>query len=159
MVNYERTLVILKPDAVKRGLIGEIISVFERKGLKITALKMRYLDKETLKKHYAEHKEKSFFESLISFMSSGPVVLAIVEGLDAIKVVRKLVGATNGREAEPGTIRGNYSMSQQNNLVHASSDKDVAEREIRLFFEEAEINKYERPDSLIYSCEEISLCK
>jgi len=152
---FERTLVILKPDALQRGLIGEIISVFEKKGLKIVAMKMEKLDREILEKHYAEHKGKPFFESLVSFMSSGPVVLAVIEGIDAIKVVRKLVGATNGREAEPGTIRGNYSMSQQNNLVHASSDSAVAEREIKLFFSPKEILSYERLDCFIYSKDEL----
>lgn len=152
---YERTLVIIKPDAVKRGLIGEIISAFEKKGLKISAMKLELIEKQKLEKHYAEHKGKPFFNSLVSFMNSGPVVLAVVEGLDAVKVVRKLVGATNGREAEPGTIRGKYSMSQQNNLVHASADSTVAAREIELFFEKGEILSYECLDSLIYSKDEL----
>ncbi|MEM4598328.1 MAG: nucleoside-diphosphate kinase [Candidatus Diapherotrites archaeon] len=152
---YERTLVIIKPDAVKRGLIGEIISAFEKKGLKISAMKLELIEKQKLEKHYAEHKGKPFFNSLVSFMNSGPVVLAVVEGIDAVKVVRKLVGATNGREAEPGTIRGKYSMSQQNNLVHASADSTVATREIELFFEKWEILSYECLDSLIYSKDEL----
>jgi nucleoside-diphosphate kinase len=151
----ERTLIILKPDAVKRGLVGEIITRFERKGLKIIAMKMAQLDREILEKHYAEHRGKPFFESLVSFMGSGPVVLAVLEGFDAIAVVRKLVGATNGREAEPGTIRGDYSMSQQNNLVHASADSDVAKREIELFFKKAELLSYKSVEDSVYSKDEL----
>ena len=151
----ERTLIILKPDAVKRGLVGEIITRFERKGLKIIAMKMAQLDREILEKHYAEHKGKPFFESLVSFMGSGPVVLAVLEGFNAIAVVRKLVGATNGREAEPGTIRGDYSMSQQNNLVHASADSDVAKREIELFFKKDELLSYKSIEDSVYSKDEL----
>ena len=151
----ERTLIILKPDSVRRGLVGEIIARFEKKGLKITAMKMVKLSREILEKHYAEHKGKPFFESLVSFMGSGPVVLAVLEGIDAIAVVRKLVGATNGREAEPGTVRGDYSMSQQNNLIHASADSSVAKREIELFFEEGEILSYETTEKIVYSKDEL----
>jgi len=151
----ERTLIILKPDAVKRGLVGEIITRFERKGLKIIAMKMAQLDREILEKHYAEHKGKPFFESLVSFMGSGPVVLAVLEGFNAIAVVRKLVGATNGREAEPGTIRGDYSMSQQNNLVHASADSSIAKREIELFFKKDELLSYKSIEDCVYSKDEL----
>lgn len=155
----QRTLIILKPDAVKRGLVGKIITRFEEKGLKIVAMKMVQLDKETLEKHYEEHKGKPFFESLVNFMHSGPVILAILEGFDAIKVVRKLVGKTNGREAEPGTIRGDFSMSQQNNLIHASADEEVAEREIKLFFSQDEILSYKKDEELVYSKDELEKLK
>ncbi|MCX8190336.1 MAG: nucleoside-diphosphate kinase [Candidatus Diapherotrites archaeon] len=155
-LTYEQTLVIIKPDAITRGLIGEIISTFEKKGLKISAMKMKIIERQILEKHYAEHKGKPFFNSLVSFMSSGPVVLAIVEGLDAVNVVRKLVGSTNGRDADPGTIRGKYSMSQQNNVIHASSDSIVAKKEIELFFEKEEIFSYDGLNSVIYSRDELS---
>lgn len=151
----QRTLIILKPDAVKRGLIGKILARFEEKGIKIVAMKMVQLNKEILEKHYAEHKGKAFYESLVRFMQSGPVVLAVLEGFNAIEVVRKMVGATNGREAEPGTIRGDYSMSQQNNLIHASADASVAEREIKLFFKEDELLDYEKNEHIVYAKDEL----
>ncbi len=151
----ERTLVIIKPDAVKRGLIGEIISRFERKGLKIVAIKMKQLNKKILEQHYAEHKGKAFYEPLLEFMSSGPVVLMIIEGKEAIAVVRKMCGATNAREAEPGTIRGSFAMSVQCNVVHASADKEAADREIKLFFTEDEICSYGRFEELLYAKEEL----
>ncbi|MCD6247659.1 MAG: nucleoside-diphosphate kinase [Candidatus Diapherotrites archaeon] len=151
----QKTLIILKPDAVKRGLIGKILARFEEKGIKIVAMKMVQLNKEILEKHYAEHKGKPFYEGLVSFMQSGPVVLAVLEGFNAIEVVRKMVGATNGREAEPGTIRGDYSMSQQNNLIHASADTSVAEREIKLFFKEDEILDYEANEHIVYAKDEL----
>ncbi|RLG70428.1 MAG: nucleoside-diphosphate kinase [Candidatus Iainarchaeum archaeon] len=151
----QKTLIILKPDAVKRGLIGKILARFEEKGIKIVAMKMVQLNKGILEKHYAEHKGKPFYEGLVSFMQSGPVVLAVLEGFNAIEVVRKMVGATNGREAEPGTIRGDYSMSQQNNLIHASADTSVAEREIKLFFKEDEILDYEANEHIVYAKDEL----
>jgi len=151
----QKTLIILKPDAVKRGLVGKILARFEEKGIKIVAMKMVQLNREILEKHYAEHKGKPFYESLVSFMQSGPVVLAVLEGFNAIEVVRKMVGATNGREAEPGTIRGDYSMSQQNNLIHASADTSVTEREIKLFFKEDEILDYEASERIVYAKDEL----
>ena len=151
----QKTLIILKPDAVKRGLVGKILARFEEKGIKIVAMKMVQLNREILEKHYAEHKGKPFYESLVSFMQSGPVVLAVLEGFNAIEVVRKMVGATNGREAEPGTIRGDYSMSQQNNLIHASADTSVAEREIKLFFKEDELLDYEASERIVYAKDEL----
>ncbi len=138
----ERTLLIFKPDAVQRGLVGRILSVFEEKGLKIVGLKMERLSKEKLEKHYEHHKDKPFFAELIGFMSSIPCVLAVVEGIEAVSVVRKLVGATNGRKAEPGTVRGTFSMSNQNNLVHASESVEIAKKEISHFFEASEIWEY-----------------
>ena len=151
----QKTLIILKPDAVKRGLVGKILARFEEKVIKIVAMKMVQLNREILEKHYAEHKGKPFYESLVSFMQSGPVVLAVLEGFNAIEVVRKMVGATNGREAEPGTIRGDYSMSQQNNLIHASADTSVAEREIKLFFKEDELLDYEASERIVYAKDEL----
>ena len=151
----QKTLIILKPDAVKRGLVGKILTRFEEKGIKIVAMKMVQLNREILENHYAEHKGKPFYESLVSFMQSGPVVLAVLEGFNAIEVVRKMVGATNGREAEPGTIRGDYSMSQQNNLIHASADTSVAEREIKLFFKEDELLDYEASERIVYAKDEL----
>lgn len=151
----ERSLIIIKPDAVNRALIGSIIERFERKGLKIIAMKMQTLTLEVLKEHYKHHKDKPFFSELINFMSSAPAVLFVVEGKDAIMVARKICGVTNGREAEPGTIRGDYSMSNQNNLVHASDSIETAEVEIKRFFSEEELCEYSRTDiKWIYSNKE-----
>ncbi|MEO0660657.1 MAG: nucleoside-diphosphate kinase [Planctomycetota bacterium] len=133
----ERTLVLLKPDAVQRSLVGQVLARFEAKGLKLVGLKMRTFDRSLLEKHYEVHKERPFYGNLVDFMSSGPVVALALEGKDAIKVVRKLVGATNAREAEPGTIRGDFGMSFSNNLVHASDGEDTAKFELGLWFAEA----------------------
>ena len=130
----ERTLVLLKPDAVQRGLTGQILARFEAKGLMVVALKLRRFPAAVLKEHYAEHKAKPFFGDLVGFMSSGPAVALILEGKDAIAVVRRLVGATNSANADPGTIRGDFGMSFSNNLVHASDGKAAAKRELALFF-------------------------
>jgi len=140
----ERTLVIIKPDALNRSLIGKIISRFEEKGLTIIAMKMKQLKSEELTKHYAHHKGKPFFEELLKFMSSAPSILLVLEGKDAVTVTRKICGATNAREAEPGTIRGDYSMSTQNNLVHASDSIETAEKEINMFFDKKEIYSYKK---------------
>lgn len=130
----ERTLVLLKPDAVQRGLVGQILSRFENKGLKLVALKMRQFPKDHLEQHYAVHSERPFFANLVEYMSSGPVVALALEGLDAISVVRGMVGKTNSREAAPGTIRGDFGMSFSNNLVHASDGADTAAFELGLWF-------------------------
>lgn len=142
----ERTFVMVKPDGVQRGLIGEIISRLERKGLKIVAVKMLRIPREMAESHYAEHKEKPFFASLVDYITSGPVVAMVVEGRDAIKVVRKLVGATNPVEAAVGTIRGDFGLDVGRNVVHASDSPQSAEREISLFFSENEIVEYNRVD-------------
>ncbi len=142
----ERTFVMVKPDGVQRGLIGEVISRLERKGLKIVAMKMLWISEELAKEHYAEHKEKPFFANLVSYITSGPVVAMVVEGRDAVKVVRKLVGATNPAEADPGTIRGDFGLDIGRNVVHASDSHTSAEREIALFFSENEILNYKRAD-------------
>jgi nucleoside-diphosphate kinase len=131
----DRTFVICKPDSVERGLVGEIISRFERKGLRIVALEQRTLDKETLARHYEEHVGKGFYEDLVSFMSRGPAVLLVLEGpQDTYKVVRTMMGATNPRDAAPGTIRGDYGIELTENLVHGSDSTESAAREIGIFF-------------------------
>ena len=144
----ERTLVLLKPDAVNRRLVGEIISRFERKGLKIVAMKMLWMSREMAEKHYEVHRGKPFYESLIDYITSGPIVAMVLEGNNAIAVVRKMMGKTNGQEAEPGTIRGDYSMSVQNNLVHGSDSPENATREISLFFKEEELMDYRLVDEI-----------
>lgn len=133
----ERTLVLLKPDAVQRGLVGRILARFEAKGLQLVGLKMRQFSADHLREHYAVHRERPFFRSLVEYMSSGPVVALALEGKDAVAVVRRLVGATNAREAAPGTIRGDLGMSFSNNLVHASDGPESAAFELGLWFPDA----------------------
>ncbi len=140
----EQTLVIIKPDAVNRCLVGEVIKRFEQKGLQIKAIKMLMLQPYALKQHYAHHKDKAFFKELIKYMASIPSVLLVLEGKEAIDVVRKMVGSTQGREAQPGTIRGDYSVSNQSNIVHASENKEKAKAEIEMFFKEHEIHDYQK---------------
>jgi nucleoside-diphosphate kinase len=131
----DRTLVICKPDAVERGLLGEIIGRFERKGLRIAAMELRTLDAATLGRHYAEHEGKAFYADLLAFMSRGPAVTLVVEGpADTWKVVRGLMGVTNPRDAAPGTIRGDLGIEVTENLVHGSDGPESAEREIGIFF-------------------------
>jgi nucleoside-diphosphate kinase len=147
-----RTAVLVKPDGLQRGLIGEIISRFERKGLKLVGLKMVNMTDEMLSEWYVEHKDKSFFGDLKSFMGSMPIVCMAWEGVDVIPVVRKLVGTTLGREAEAGSIRGDFGMSQQYNLIHASSSESDARREINIVFDEDELVEYSTAlDSVIYA--------
>ena len=138
----QRSAVLVKPDGLQRGLIGEIISRFERKGLKLVALKMATITDDQLSDWYVEHKDKSFFKDLKSFMGSMPIVAMAWEGIDAIATIRKLVGTTSGREAEAGSIRGDFSMSQQLNLIHASSSVSDAEREIKIVFSKDELCEY-----------------
>ena len=137
-----RTAVLVKPDGLQRGLIGEIIARFERKGLKLVGLKMVRMTDAMLSDWYVEHKDRSFFGDLKSFMGSMPIVAMAWEGVDAIPVVRKLVGTTLGREAEAGSIRGDFGMSQQMNLIHASSSADDAAREIKIVFKDSELFDY-----------------
>ncbi|ADD09047.1 nucleoside-diphosphate kinase [Candidatus Aciduliprofundum boonei] len=144
----QRTLVLLKPDAVNRRLMGEIISRFEKKGLKIVAMKMLWMSRERAEKHYEVHKDKPFYESLIDYITSGPIVAMVLEGDRAIEVVRKMMGKTNGIEAEPGTIRGDFAMSIQNNLVHGSDSEESAKREIPIFFDDSEILEYRLVDEV-----------
>jgi nucleoside-diphosphate kinase len=129
-----RTLVLCKPDAVERGLVGEVIDRLERKGLKLVALELRLLDEATAKLHYAEHDGKPFFNDLVSFITRSPLVAMVVEGPDAWKVVRTLMGSTNPRDAAPGTIRGDLAIELTENLVHGSDGPESADREIALFF-------------------------
>ena len=129
-----RTLILVKPDAFARGLTGEIIARFERKGLKIVALKHMQLDEDTAKQHYAEHDGKPFFGELVDFITSGPLVAMVLEGYEAVKAARQVIGATNPLEAAPGSIRGDFAVDVQTNLVHGSDSPDSAGREIELFF-------------------------
>ena len=140
----ERTLVILKPDAVERGLIGEIITRFERRGLRIAGMKLIQIDEALARRHYAIHEGKPFFEPLIRYITSSPVVVMVLEGNDAIEVVRRTMGATNPTEAAPGTIRADFGLEIGRNLVHGSDGSETAAFEVPLFFSEEEILSYER---------------
>ncbi len=142
----ERTLLIVKPDGVVRGLVGEVISRVERRGLKLVAMKMLRLSRGVAEKHYAEHREKPFFQELVGYITSAPVVVAVVEGKNAVRVVRRMVGATSPAEAEPGSIRGDLALDIGRNVVHASDSPEAAEREIALFFSPEEILSYSRAD-------------
>ena len=135
----ERTLILLKPDCLQRRLMGRIISRFEDKGLNLVAMKMMRVTPELSKQHYAEHVQKPFYPTLESFITGGPIVAAIVEGLEVIRVVRDMLGATSGLKAAAGTIRGDFSASRQMNLVHASDGPEAAAREIALYFKPSEI--------------------
>jgi len=136
----------VKPDGVLRGKVGEIVSRFEDKGLKIVAMKMLNVSREAAERHYHVHREKPFYNSLLSYITSGPVVAMVLEGKECIEIVRKLVGATNGAKAEPGTIRGDFSTGIDFNLIHASDSEESANYEIPIFFNEKEIVAYERVD-------------
>ena len=140
----ERTFVMIKPDGVQRGLIGEIVARFERRGLKIVAMKMMHVDEAFARKHYAVHEGKPFFEGLIRYITSAPVVAMVVEGPDAIRVVRDMVGATDPRKAAVGTIRGDYGLEIGRNLIHASDAPETADFEIGLWFTEEEIVPWQR---------------
>lgn len=144
----ERTLIIAKPDAVQRGLVGQIMARLERKGLKLIGLKMMRLDSPLLKEHYAEHLEKPFYSGLETFMQSSPVVVMAWEGFECVNSVRTLVGATNPRQAEAGTIRGDFSMGTGRNLIHASDSKQSGETEVGLFFATQELMDYEKSEYL-----------
>ena len=135
----QRTFILLKPDCVQRRLMGQIISRFEQKGLNFVAMKMLRITPELAKQHYAEHVEKGWYPTLEGFITGGPVVAAVVEGLEAIRVVRDMLGATNGLNAAPGTVRGDFSSSRQMNLVHGSDSPEAAEREIALDFDKSEM--------------------
>jgi nucleoside-diphosphate kinase len=140
----ERTLVIIKPDGVQRGLVGPILTRFERRGLRLAAMKLIQITPDLAARHYKVHQGKPFYEALVEFITSGPVVVAVVEGTDAIDTVRKTMGATNPALAESGTIRADYALEIGRNLVHGSDGADTAAYEIPLFFTEAEILSYER---------------
>ncbi|MDQ1518882.1 MAG: nucleoside-diphosphate kinase [Actinomycetota bacterium] len=134
MTTADRTLVICKPDAVERRLVGEIVSRLERKGLRIAAVRMETISKEIAGQHYGEHQGKPFYDDLVAFITRGPAVLMVVEGTEAFSVVRTLMGATNPRQAAPGTIRGDLAIELTENLVHGSDSPESAAREIGLFF-------------------------
>ncbi len=139
----ERTLILFKPDAVERRLCGELLSRIENKGLKIVGLKMLKVTPELSKQHYAEHVSKPFYPLLESFITSGPVVAVAIEGPEAISVMRTMMGKTNGRESAPGTIRGDFGVSRQMNLIHGSDGPDAATRELAIYFQPEELISYQ----------------
>ena len=140
----QRTLVLLKPDSVQRGLRGDVITRLERRGLKFAALKLMKVSDELAQRHYAEHVGKPFFEGLVKFITSSPIVAMVVEGENAIDLVRTTMGATNPKDAGPGTVRGDFGVTIGMNLVHGSDSEESAKREIDLFFSESEILDYDR---------------
>ncbi len=142
----ERTFVMIKPDAVGRRLCGEIIRRYEAKGLKLVGMKMQVVSRELAEKQYAEHAGKEFYDSLLAFITSGPTIQMVWEGENAVAVGRKLNGATNSQEADQGTIRGDFGMTVQNNLVHGSDSVETAKREIGIYFEKSELWGYSMPD-------------
>ena len=140
----ERTLILVKPDGIQRGLAGEIISRLESRGLRIVGVRPLQVDEALAKRHYAEHEGKPFYDGLIEYITSSPIIAAVLEGTRAIEVVRKTMGATNPAEAEPGTIRGDLSVELGRNLIHGSDGPDSAAREIALFFDESQLFNYTR---------------
>ncbi len=139
----ERTLIILKPDAVQRGLMGRILTRFEAKGLKMVAARFERLGEDRLSQHYKDHEGKPFYAGLVRFMGESPVLVMVLEGVEAIATCRKMMGATFGRDAESGTIRGDFGISRSYNLVHGSDSPEAAEREIGLFFDANEIVEWQ----------------
>ena len=139
---FETTLIIAKPDAVQRGLVGEVVGRLEAKGLQLAGMKMMNVPRKLAEQHYAEHQGKGFFDGLIDFFTSAPVVVMAVRGVEAIAVCRTLIGATNGRRADPGTIRGDLGLSGGHNLIHGSDSAESAERELSLWFADGEILDY-----------------
>ena len=135
----QRTLVLLKPDALQRGLVGEIVSRLERGGLKVVAMKMIWMDEALANRHYAVHRDKAFFAALVEFITSGPIIAAILEGDDAVDVVRETMGETDPALARPGTIRADLAQDIGHNLIHGSDSEETAKEEISLFFSEAEV--------------------
>jgi nucleoside-diphosphate kinase len=153
----ERTLVILKPDAVQRGLMGRILSRFEDKGLKVVAARFQRLSEALLEKHYEAHRGKPFYDGLLRFMSESPVMVMVLEGVGAIAVSRKMMGATFGRDADPGTIRGDFGISRSYNLIHGSDSPESAEREIALFFDANEIVEWQPAGhTWVYDAEDLA---
>lgn len=145
-MNSEKTFVMLKPSTVARAMIGKVITRIEDKGLKITAMKLTWVTQEKAAKIYAVHKGKPFYDALVQFITSGPIVAIVIEGDEAVKIMRKLIGATNAKEAEPGTIRGDFALSNQKNAVHASDSAENAMCEMSIFFSPEEILTYKRED-------------
>ena len=140
----ERTLIIVKPDGVQRGLIGHVLGRFEARGFKFAGLKLLHISRELAEAHYAEHLGKPFYEGLVSFITSAPVVVGVVEGPGVIAAVRAMMGATNPANAAPGTIRGDFAVAVSYNIIHGSDGLPAAEREIALFFQENELVDYSR---------------
>jgi nucleoside-diphosphate kinase len=140
----ERTLIILKPDAVQRGLVGEIVTRFEKKGLQIAGMKFMQIPRSTAEQHYAPHKEKPFYPGLVNFMTSSPVVVLALQGLKAIEIARSMMGATFGSKAAPGTIRGDFGVSNSYNLIHGSDSPEAAAKELALFFKPEELLGWEQ---------------
>lgn len=150
-MSMETSLIILKPDAVQRGLTGRILSRFEDKGLQIVGMKLGMISPETAATHYQDHKGKPFYDGLVSFMTSSPVVILAVRGVGAIAVARKMMGATFGSKAEAGTIRGDFGVSNSFNLIHGSDSPEAAERELGIFFQPGEVLDFSRPiDEWVY---------
>lgn len=143
-MDTETTLIILKPDAIQRGLCGEIIARFERKGLKIIGCKFMQVGEALAKQHYAEHEGKAFFGELLNFITATPVLVLAIRGPKAVSVCRNLIGSTDGREAAPGTIRGDFGLSKSTNLVHGSDSPESAKREVGLWFEKRELQSWGR---------------
>jgi len=140
----EKSLIILKPDTVQRGLVGQILTRFEAKGLKVVAMKMMRISRELAERHYGEHQGKPFFSDVVGYITSAPVIVAVLEGPSAVTVIRQMLGATDGRKAPPGTIRGDFGISTRYNLVHGSDSLESAQREINLFFKPEELLDYDR---------------
>lgn len=134
----ERTLILVKPDGVQRGLIGEVISRFEARGLKLVAMKLLNAPRATVEEHYAEHRERPFFNDVVGYLCSGPVVALALEGENAVRAARAMMGATNSADAAPGTIRGDLALSIERNIVHGSADPEAAKRELRIWFADSE---------------------
>jgi len=145
LTQKEQTLLFVKPDGVMRGLTGEIIRRIERKGLLITAIKLLKLNREKAEEFYNVHRGKPFFEALVKHVTSGPILAMVIEGPNAVSVVRKLIGKTSPFEAEPGTIRGDFGINLTKNVVHASDNEENAEKEVAFFFKKREILRYEKP--------------
>ncbi len=143
-MSNEKTLVLVKPDGVQRGLIGDVIGRLEKTGLKIVGLKLIKINDELAGKHYAEHKEKPFFEGLVKFITSSPVVALVLEGNNAISITRKTMGSTNPVDSPPGTIRGDFAIDLGRNIIHGSANETDAKREVDLFFDENELSQYSR---------------
>jgi nucleoside-diphosphate kinase len=143
----ERTLILLKPDCLQRRLVGTILARFEQKGLRLAAMKLLQVPRSLAEKHYEEHRERDFYPSLLSFLTSGPTLALVLEGREAVTVARNLIGATDGVKAAPGTIRGDHSISKQNNLVHGSDSLASAQREIALWFRPEELVDYTPVDT------------
>lgn len=150
----EHTLIIMKPDAIHRGIVGEILDRFEQKGIRPVGMKMIKMSNLLLDKHYAQHKGKHFLPRLKRFMKTLPVILIVLEGLEVVRVVRTMCGPTDGKNASPGTIRGDYGMSVSANIIHSSEDIKAAKREIGIFFKKTELFSYKRADIHFYYAED-----